>query len=128
MTYFFDRTWGRYTPLALLLLDFDIEIHDTHFGEATEDDVWIPEVSRRGWVILSENDPHANKREWEMWQRMITQHDARAFIFGTASVKKHLKFRAVVDAWDEMERIVATRAAPFAYRVTRSGDVRAIDL
>lgn len=52
MTFFADRNLGRLLPIALSLLGIDIEIHDAHFAETTPDDVWLPAVADRGWVVL----------------------------------------------------------------------------
>lgn len=32
-----------------------MEVHDAHFPPGTTDTVWVPEVARRGWVVLSKD-------------------------------------------------------------------------
>ncbi len=53
-TFFVDRCLGRKT-FAQPLKDFgySIEIHDEHFDTETPDEIWIPEVTRRSWIIVS---------------------------------------------------------------------------
>jgi hypothetical protein len=32
-----------------------VEIHDQHFHQAAKDTDWLPEVGRRGWVVLTKD-------------------------------------------------------------------------
>lgn len=52
-TYFCDRNLGRKFPLRLRELGLAVELHDDHFSQEERDEIWIPQVSRQGWVILT---------------------------------------------------------------------------
>jgi predicted nuclease of predicted toxin-antitoxin system len=54
-TFFVDRCLGKTVAERLRQAGAQIEIHDSHFAQDAADDDWIPEVSRRGWVILTKD-------------------------------------------------------------------------
>lgn len=58
--FFIDRSLGQYTVAQALraccLPDESVEVHDDHFSPATHDDEWLPDVGRRGWVVLTKDD------------------------------------------------------------------------
>lgn len=63
--YFTDRDLGRKRfPGALSAAGLRVEIHDDHFRPDAEDVDWLPEVARRGWVVLS-NDQKILRRPLE---------------------------------------------------------------
>lgn len=54
--YFCDRNLGKQFPEKLRELGIQAEKHDDHFPQATPDEVWIQQVSAKGWVILTLED------------------------------------------------------------------------
>jgi hypothetical protein len=120
VTFFADRNLGRLLPIALSLLGIDIEIHDAHFTETTPDDVWLPDVARRGWVVLTE-DPRIKSRANEL--QAITDHSAACFVLTTAGLTRWEKARVLAKVWDEIERIVREESPPYVYRITKTGRI-----
>jgi hypothetical protein len=53
LVFFSDRDLGRVFPALIVAAGVRIERHDDHFGPETPDEVWIPEVARRGWVSIT---------------------------------------------------------------------------
>lgn len=52
--FFIDRDLGRHIlPQALERAGLAVERHDLHFQPDTPDEIWIPQVAQRGWVIVS---------------------------------------------------------------------------
>jgi PIN like domain len=51
--FFSDRDLGRVFPALIVAAGVRIERHDDHFGPETPDEVWVPEVARRGWVAIT---------------------------------------------------------------------------
>lgn len=67
-TFFCDRDLGRSFPELLKQSGFNVEIHDDHFSQDTEDIDWFRSVGRNGWIVISRN--HKQKRvdiEREVW-------------------------------------------------------------
>jgi hypothetical protein len=55
-TLFVDRSLGRHqVATALRNAGARVEVHDAHFRPDCPDDEWLPEVGRRGWVVLTKD-------------------------------------------------------------------------
>jgi hypothetical protein len=51
--FFFDNTFPHQIPAILKLLDVEaIHLRD-HFAQDTKDVVWLPEISAKGWVVIT---------------------------------------------------------------------------
>lgn len=55
MVFFTDRDLGNIFPQVLREAGLNIEKHSDHFDQATPDDLWLPEVARRGWFPITRN-------------------------------------------------------------------------
>ena len=56
LTFFIDRCLGkRYIASVLQRSGITVEIHDDHFNQNVEDVDWLPEVGKRGWVVLTKD-------------------------------------------------------------------------
>jgi hypothetical protein len=57
--FFIDRSLGQYTVAQALrarcLPREVVHVHDEHFPDATRDEDWLPQVGRRGWVVLTKD-------------------------------------------------------------------------
>jgi hypothetical protein len=54
---FCDRSLGRIkVPTALRLVHPTVIAHDDVFPQDTDDEVWLREAGRRGWVVLMRDD------------------------------------------------------------------------
>lgn len=54
LTLFLDYQLGRYTVAdKLRAAGARVEAHIDHFPQAAPDTEWIPEVGRRGWVLIT---------------------------------------------------------------------------
>ena len=51
--FFTDRDLGKQFPAILRTAGILVEAHSDHFAHDTPDDEWLPEVGRRGWVVLT---------------------------------------------------------------------------
>ena len=54
-TFFVDRSLGKQVGRRLREAGATVELHDDHFEETTKDSVWTPDVTARGWVILTKD-------------------------------------------------------------------------
>lgn len=56
MIFFTDRDLGSLFPQILSDAGLQVEKHDDHFPDNnTQDDVWLPEIGRRGWLAISKD-------------------------------------------------------------------------
>jgi len=52
-----DRSLGRHTVArALRAAGALVEVHDDHFAQNAPDEVWLPEVGRRDWAVLTKDE------------------------------------------------------------------------
>jgi len=57
ITFFIDRCLGkRFILEKLKSAGISIEIHDDHFAQDAQDVDWMPEVGKKGWVILTKDN------------------------------------------------------------------------
>ncbi len=54
--FFTDRDLGKQFPARLREAGLQVERHADHFLPSTPDEEWLPEVGRRGWVVLTHDE------------------------------------------------------------------------
>jgi PIN like domain len=65
LVFFVDRSLGRRViPDALRGAGARVELHDDHFSQDAQDQVWLAEAGKRGWVVLTK-DKHLRYRAVE---------------------------------------------------------------
>lgn len=65
LTFFLDHQIGRYQVAETLrAAGAKVEVHLDHFAGAMPDTDWIPEVARRGWVLITK-DQHIRRNPLE---------------------------------------------------------------
>lgn len=102
-TFFADRNLGKEFCRRLREEGFKIEIHDDHFAQDTDDVTWIAEVTRRRWVIFT-NDKRIgfNDREIDALMqaggkaylpkgRMHPEEFAEWIIKSRVQINRHIK-------------------------------------
>lgn len=103
------------------LLGLPVEIHDTYYSQFTADDVWLPEVGAKGWVVLTQ-DPRFLHNESE--KQALVANNVACFVFVVDKLTRWEKLRVIARVWDRLEQIVAAETPPYIYRVTKSGDIK----
>ena len=89
------------------------EAYSEQKGQMIEDEVWIPDVARRGWIILTKDD---GMRKNPTERAALRNNAARVFVVTTATLTgEALAFRFV----HNRERILrrATAPGPYVYGV-----------
>jgi predicted nuclease of predicted toxin-antitoxin system len=57
LTFFVDRSLGRrIVPSALRDAGYDVVVHDDIFAANADDEIWLAEAGRRGWIVLMKDD------------------------------------------------------------------------
>ena len=119
LTFFLDRQIGRYVvATALRGKGAKVEVHDSHFGQATPDVEWIPEVARRGWILISKDQNiRRNKVEREAYKAA----ELRGFIVTGKDMSGKELAELLVSCLPRMIRKVAGRAGPCLTTISRGG-------
>jgi hypothetical protein len=89
-------------------------MHRDHFAEAADDIDWLPEVSRRNWIILSKDQFNWLERE------AITNAKGRAFLLIWGSLSGDEQVSIICGALRRILRILKTTPAPFIARIHRT--------
>ena len=88
--------------------------HRDHYGANADDEVWIPDVARRSWVILTQN--------YEI-QRLASQRDAvmrsgaRIIFLPGAQKPGEETARYVIDSRAALNEFVRSHSAPYIARL-----------
>jgi predicted nuclease of predicted toxin-antitoxin system len=125
VTFFVDRSLGGKVVAATLRAQgAQVEVHDDHFARDCPDEEWLPNVGRRGWVVLS-RDVNIRYRRNEL----EAARGARVALF----ILRAKNLRAVemgacfAAALPGMLRLLARQAKPFVAHIARSGAVELRD-
>ena len=95
------------------------------FGTGTQDVDWLPEVGKRGWILITK-DKNIRKREIEL--RALQQSGVRAFVLTAHGIKGDEQARVIREALPAMLRLLRRRAAHFVARVTANSNVEIIEI
>ena len=106
-----DRSLGKVAVAeALREAGAQVEVHDDHFPRDTADAVWIPEVSRQGWIILTK-DAAIRKRPLEL--AAVIASKARVF----ALTSQHIPGSKMADVFAKrlkrMRNVARSHPRPF---------------
>ena len=119
--FFLDRaSESKSLRLALESIGANVQLHRDHFEDDEDDMVWLPEVCRREWVIISHDQFN------ELERQAIRYAGGRAFLIVRGDATGEQKAAMVTGAMRRMLRILKSTPAPFIARVYRSNRVNLI--
>ena len=120
-TFFIDSSLGKYTVAnALKAVGEKVEIHDDHFTQGTSDEVWLKEVGKRNWVVLTKD---ANIRYHPLEKLVLLQAKVRAFILTAKDLNGQEMANTFVKALPKMKKLIKKTSPPFIAKVMRDGIV-----
>lgn len=102
-----------------------VEIHDTHFPSGTPDEVWLQEIGRRGWVVLTKD---ANIRYHPLEKQAIQVSGVVAVILTKGNLKAEEMGKVFVRALPQIKRLVRKNRPPLILRLTPAGSLSLVDL
>ena len=119
--YFTDRDLGRNIfPGVLREAGFRVEVHDDHFRPDAEDVDWLPEVARRGWIVLS-NDQNILRRPLER-EAVRSSGAAVLVLIGGQATATQLA-RNFLNTLPKIEALLDSQAPPLIAKVYRPSPV-----
>jgi hypothetical protein len=119
--FFVDRSLGKLTvPAALRAAGAVVEVHDDHFPQDAPDEVWLLDVGRKGWAVLT-SDARIPYRSAE--RTAATVAGVALFIFTGKRMRSAAIADALVRALPAMTRLLQEERRPFIARVSRTGAV-----
>ena len=90
------------------------------FPAGTKDTVFLPEVGKKGWTLLTCDD---NMRRRGLEKQAILHHRVRMFAFTSGSLSGSKMARILSVALPNMKRFVKTQHPPFIASITDNGAI-----
>jgi hypothetical protein len=112
---------GRHTvPDALRLAEEQVIAFHERFSSGTKDQVWLPEVGRNGWILLTK-DSRIRYRRNEM-QALLSSR-TRSFVLVSTNLRGPKIAEIFVKALPRMKRLCQRQRPPFIAHVHKDGTV-----
>lgn len=119
--FFLDRaSESKSLCLALESIGANVRLHRDHFEDEEDDTVWLPEVCRREWVVISHDQFN------ELERQAIRNAGGRAFLIIGGDATGEQKAAMVTGAMRRILRILKSTPAPFIAKVYRANRVNLI--
>jgi predicted nuclease of predicted toxin-antitoxin system len=120
--FFIDRALGKkYVADALRSVGANVEVHADHFSPDAPDIEWLPEVSFRGWLILTKDDEIGRNF---LEQMAIASSDAKVFVLSLRNLTGEEMAEIFVQAIERMEKFARSNQSPFIAKIYKYGKVR----
>lgn len=122
VTLFIDRdAWSHRLDAALRGAGIPSVAHRDLFAPDTADEDWIPEVGRRGCVIVT-RDQNIRRRPNEL--AAVQRAAVHLFALTSGNLSATETATLVIQAWPAIQRAVQNTPAPALWSITRGGQVR----
>jgi PIN like domain len=119
LTFFLDYQIGRYTVAEMLrTAGARVKVHLDYFPGHTPDHEWIPEVGRRGWVLITK-DQHIRRNPLEAAAYAAAK--LRGFVVTGKGMNGNELGDLLVRCLDGMIRRTARRKGPLLFTILRTG-------
>jgi hypothetical protein len=117
-TFFVDRCLGRGVGIALRESGLNVEFHADHFADDADDQTWISEVGRRGWVVLTK-DKAIRTRPVEL--QAVVAAKVRMFSLSSGNMTGAQMAEIFVANRLKLGRFIKKHSPPFIARVSAAG-------
>ena len=120
-TFFLDRaSESNSLRVALQAIGARVELHRDYYEDDVDDQLWLPEVAHKEWVIISQDQFS------ELERQAIRNANGRAFLIVAGSRTGDDQAAMVVSAMPRMLRILKATPAPFIARIYKPKRVELI--
>jgi hypothetical protein len=106
---------------ALRQLGLEVRRSREEFAQAALDVDWLPEIGRRGWVLVSSDRRQSRKRD-EL--TALRSAKVRAFYFSNATMTSAMQIEAFTKGLGQIVRAVRKQTPPFVKIIRPSGEVK----
>lgn len=98
-----------------------VEVLDEHFENNTPDELWLSEVGKRGWVVLTK-DKNIRRRQVE--RQALLRAGVAAFVLTAGDITGAEMAEAFWRAYPRMRKCLRDYELPFIASVSAAGAVR----
>jgi predicted nuclease of predicted toxin-antitoxin system len=120
---FVDRALGRRIAAPLIETGARVYLHDDLFDQGVEDRIWLTEVGKRGWIVLTK-DQRIRYRAIE--REALLNAGVKAFIFMSGNVRFSDMAQIIAKALPSIEKFVRNHKAPFIAGIYKDASVKMI--
>ena len=96
----------------------DVVWHDEYFPPTTSDYVWLEEVGRRRWIVIT-HDARTVKRPSE--RQALINAQVGCFVLDGGSAKRWGKVMILGAAWRKIDAVMNNEAPPYVWQRKQSG-------
>lgn len=123
---FLDENLDNCKPILEALADQNVrfERHRSHFNRGVEDEVWLPFVGERSWVVLTK-DKRNRYNEWE--KLAVRRNKVREFYFGSGNMNGTEMATALRKALPGIRRICRDEEPPLIGSISKAGVVTVVE-
>lgn len=119
--FFVDRSLGaRVVADGLRRCGETVHAHDDLFAQDTDDEVWLPVVGEKNWVVLTKD---VRIRRDSLPRRALLRANVAAFVLARGDVSGSVMAAAFVAALPPMKKALRRFHLPFIASVTVAGAV-----
>jgi predicted nuclease of predicted toxin-antitoxin system len=118
---FVDRSLGRRIGDHLIAAGAIVHLHDDHFDQGVDDEIWLTEVGELGWIVLTK-DKAIRYRAIE--REALLNAGIRAFFFMSGNVPFEQMAEIVAGALPRIQRFVEKHKPPFIAGIYKDGTIK----
>lgn len=125
-TLFVDRNAGRKVAIALRTAGYKVEHHDDWFVADAADEVWLRDVGRKGWIVLTLDD----RIRYRPLEKLAVQQNLVKMLVPAASGNlQSQEVIALLIRWlPKALRQLAQTEPPIILRIRRDGSLHQVEL
>ncbi|MGH9746853.1 MAG: hypothetical protein ACRD59_12185 [Candidatus Acidiferrales bacterium] len=105
---------------ALTRSGIRFERHLSYFSRGTVDEIWLPFVGKKGWVLLTTDK---QMRYNLLEKRALEETQVREFVFASGNLSGSEMAGALELAVRKIQRMCRRYRPPFVAAITKAGDV-----
>jgi predicted nuclease of predicted toxin-antitoxin system len=119
--FFLDRSLGKVViSTALRAAGATVHVHEDYFPPDAKDEVWLAEVGRRGWIVLTKD----RKIRYRAIERIaLLNAGVGAFILTAGNFNGEDMAKVFVKALPRIQKFLEKHERPFIANITGSGSV-----
>jgi predicted nuclease of predicted toxin-antitoxin system len=102
-----------------------VQVHDDHFAQGTYDEIWLSEVGKRGWIILTKDD---RIRYHIAALTAIKSARATAIILPKGNLTASEMAAIFLKVIPQIKRFIEKQKPPFIARLTPGGTLSLIEI
>jgi len=95
----------------------ELRLHRDNFTDDEMDEVWLPAVTRRNWIVLTKDK---RIRRHPMEKQALLASGARTFVLTSGNMRGQEMAEVLVGQIRKMERMARKEKPPFVAAVTRT--------